>query len=81
MLAFQSSEGCQAYINDSGCLVIKQWDRECGESVMVILTPAMAWEIARMIDDFHDEMVFTWADGLIQKSNEQLEKEVSNGPN
>ena len=81
MLEFQSSEGCVAYISDAGCLVIKQKSIEFGKEVSVILTPAMAWEIARMIDDFHDEMVFTWADGLIQKSDDQSEKEVSNGPN
>lgn len=66
MLEFQSSEGCVAYISDAGCLVIKQKSIEFGKEVSVILTPAMAWEIARMIDDFHDEMVFTWADGMVK---------------
>lgn len=71
MLKFRSSEGCEAYISDVGCLVIKQSSFCYGEDVMVVLTPAMAWEIARMIDDFHEEMTFAWADGLIQGDSDE----------
>jgi hypothetical protein len=78
MLKFRDSEGCEAYISDVGCLVIKQHNFELGVEVSVILTPAMAYEIARMIDYFHAEMVFEWADGLIQR-DEPDQTEDKNG--
>lgn len=71
MLKFRSSEGCEAYISDVGCLVIKQDSLDFGQEVSIVLTPAMAWEIARMIDDFHEEMTFAWADGLIQGDSDE----------
>lgn len=66
MLKFKGNEGCEAFINDEGCLVIKQHSVEFGKDVCVILTPAMAWEIAKMVEDFNDEMVFSWADGMVK---------------
>ena len=66
MLEFQSTEGCKAYISDAGCLVIEQKSIEFGKEVSVVLTPAMAWEIAQMVKDFNEEMVWKWADGMIK---------------
>jgi hypothetical protein len=79
MLKFQAIEGCEALINDAGCLVIKQYDLTMGQTVMVILTPAMAWEIARMVDDYHEEMIFAWADGLIERHENPKNDEAKNG--
>ena len=66
MIKFQSVEGCEAYISNCGCLVIKQQSMEFGKEVMVFLTPAMAWEIAQMVQDCNEEMVLKWADGMIE---------------
>jgi phosphoribosylamine-glycine ligase len=66
MIKFQSVEGCEAYISDSGCLVIKQQCLEFGKEVSVVLTPGMAWEIAQMVQDCNEEMVFKWSDGMME---------------
>lgn len=66
MIKFEYVEGCQAYISVSGCLVIKQQSIEYGKEVCVVLTPAMAWEIAQMVQDCNEEMVFKWRDGMIE---------------
>jgi len=66
MIKFQSVEGCEAYISDSGCLVITQQCLEFGKEVSVVLTPGMAWEIAQMVQDRNEEMVFKWSDGMIE---------------
>lgn len=66
MIKFQSMEGCEAYISDAGCLVITQRSIEFGKEVSVVLTPAMAWEIAKMVEDLNDDMVFKWADGMVK---------------
>lgn len=79
MLKFQDTEGCEAYISDAGCLVIKQKSFEFGKQVSVVLTPAMAWEIARIVDDYHEEMIFAWADGLIERPENPKNDEAKNG--
>ncbi len=66
MIKFQSMEGCEAYYSDSGCLVITQRSIEFGKDVSVVLTPAMAWEIAKMVEDLNHDMVFKWADGMVK---------------
>lgn len=66
MIKFQSVEGCEAYISEDGCLVIKQISHEFGKEVAVFLTPAMAWEIAQMVQECNEEMVFKWSDGMIR---------------
>ena len=66
MIKFQSVEGCEAYISEDGCLVIKQQNYEFGKEVSIFLTPAMAWEIAQLVQDCNEEMVFRWSDGMIR---------------
>jgi hypothetical protein len=67
MLKFRSSEGCEIYISDIGCLVIKQDSFEFGKEVTIILTPDQAWEVSALVRDFHDEMVEEWDNGRIKK--------------
>ena len=67
MLKFRGHQGCEFFINDDGCIVIKQDSYEFGKEVSIILTPDMAWELHRMIDDNYDDMVFTWADGMVKE--------------
>lgn len=67
MLKFRSSEGCEAYISDVGCLVIKQESFEFGKVVTVVLPPEQAWEVSRMVQDFYDEMLNKWNGGLIEE--------------
>ncbi len=67
MLKFRSSEGCEAYISDVGCLVIKQESFEFGKEVTVVLTPQQAWEVAKMVEDFYDEMIEDWDGGRINE--------------
>jgi phosphoribosylamine-glycine ligase len=67
MLKFRSSEGCEAYISDAGCLVIKQDSFEFGKEVTVVLPPEQAWEVAQMVKDFYDEMVEQWDGGRMKE--------------
>lgn len=67
MLKFRSSEGCEAYISDVGCLVIKQESFEFGKEVTVVLPPEQALEVAKMVEDFYDEMIENWDGGRINE--------------
>jgi hypothetical protein len=71
MLKFRGSEGAEIYLSDVGCLVIKQHSFEFGEDVMVVLTPEQAWHVKQLIDDFHEEMVNAWNEGLIQEDDNE----------
>jgi hypothetical protein len=70
MLKFRGSEGLEVYISDVGCLVLKQESFEFGKEVSVVLTPEQAWHVKQLIDDFHEEMVNEWNEGLIQEGQE-----------
>jgi len=67
MLKFQDIQGCEIFINDDGCIVIKQQSIEFGKEVAVVLTPMMAYELARLVDDQYEDMASEWADGLVEK--------------
>ena len=67
MLKFRSSEGCEIYINDAGCLVIKQDSFEFGKQVTIILTPEQAWEVSKLVGDFYVEMVEEWDGGRVKE--------------
>jgi hypothetical protein len=47
--------------------VLKQDSFEFGKEVTVVLTPEQAWHVRQLIDDFHDEMVNDWNEGLIEE--------------
>jgi hypothetical protein len=67
MLKFRSSEGCEIYISDVGCLVIKQDSFEFGKQVTVILTPEQAFEVSQLVNVYYDEMIEEWDGGRISK--------------
>jgi hypothetical protein len=67
MLKFQDIQGCEIFINDDGCIVIKQQSIEFGKEVAVVLTPIMAYELARLIDEQYEGMAWEWADGMVKK--------------
>ena len=67
MLKFRPAEGCEIYISDVGCLVIKQHSVEFGKEVTIILTPDQAWELSQLVQDFCDEMVEEWDGGRIKE--------------
>jgi hypothetical protein len=67
MLKFRSSEGCEIYISDVGCLVIKQDSFEFGKEVTIILTPEQAFEVSQLVNVYYDEMVEEWDNGRIKK--------------
>jgi hypothetical protein len=67
MLKFRSSEGCEIYISDIGCLVIKQDSFEFGKEVTIILTPEQAFEVSQLVNVYYDEMVEEWDNGRIKK--------------
>jgi hypothetical protein len=67
MFKFRSAEGCEVYISDVGCLVIKQDSFEFGREVQVVLTPDQAWEVSQLIKDFHDQMVEDWDGGRVKE--------------
>jgi phosphoribosylamine-glycine ligase len=67
MLKFRSSEGCEIYISDVGCLVIKQDSFEFGKQVTVILNPEQAFEVSQLVNAYYDEMIEEWDGGRIKE--------------
>jgi hypothetical protein len=67
MLKFRSSQGCEIYISDVGCLVIKQDSFDFGKEVTIILTPEQAFEVSQLVNVYYDEMIEEWDGGRISK--------------
>ena len=64
MLKFLGTQDLEVYISDVGCLILKQQSIEFGKEVMVIIYPEQAFHIASMIQDYYDEMVDKWNEGM-----------------
>jgi hypothetical protein len=64
MFKFRAIDGLEAFINDNGCIVLKQDSTIHGQEVTIVLTPDQAVQVSALFAGNHEIMSGLWNDGL-----------------